>query len=232
MSSVLLEDYEYFQLFDPDLDDTTDDDSDLDDPVVRRLLSGRDGRAGQRGDCLRKCGCVCLDIDDISFVSWLPDIKFHRVKQHLNITHMLAYFFSIEIRSKHVIIVVIAISICVLTIGLVLGLVDWKGFDNNLPEVEPPEQGISAETKPSPSKSVLGNYSRAAVATDGEPCAQIGVYVALSNFDFQAFIDCITSFITVMCCEEMARQLMQPSPLSFVTDSSTRIAWESGAASS
>lgn len=58
MSSVLLEDYEYFQLFDPDLDDTTDDDSDLDDPVVRRLLSGRDGRAGQRGDCLRKCGCV------------------------------------------------------------------------------------------------------------------------------------------------------------------------------
>ena len=58
MTSVLLEDYEYFQLFDPDLDDTTDDDSDFDDPVVRRLLSARDGRVSQRGDCLRKCGCV------------------------------------------------------------------------------------------------------------------------------------------------------------------------------
>ena len=69
MTSVLLEDYEYFQLFDPDLDDTTDDDSDFDDPVVRRLLSARDGRAAQRGDCLRKCGCVSRFVTDENFLT-------------------------------------------------------------------------------------------------------------------------------------------------------------------
>ena len=88
---------------------------------------------------------------------------------------MLANFFSIEIRRKHVIIVVIAISICVLTIGLVLGLVDWRGVENDSPEIKPAEQAIGEGTKPPPSTSVLGNYTRAAVATDGEPCAQIGV---------------------------------------------------------
>ena len=65
MSSVLLEDYEYFQLFDPDLDDTSDSDSDLDDPVVRRLLSGRNGAAGSRRDCLRKCGYVRVSLEGI-----------------------------------------------------------------------------------------------------------------------------------------------------------------------
>ena len=87
---------------------------------------------------------------------------------------MLANRFSIEARRKHVIIVVIAISICVLTIGLVLGLGTRKVAENNSPEIKP-EQGIGEETKPPPSVSVLGNYTRAAVATDGEPCAQIGV---------------------------------------------------------
>ena len=87
----------------------------------------------------------------------------------------LSNFCSIEIRRKHAIIVVIAISICVLTIGLVLGLVDWRGVKKSSPEVKPADTGIGAETKPPPSMSVLGNYTRAAVATDGEPCAKIGV---------------------------------------------------------
>lgn len=82
--------------------------------------------------------------------------------------------FSIEISRKHVIIMVTAVSICVLTIGLVLGLVDWRGIDNSVPEAKP-EHVVGAETKPPPSNTVLGNYTRAAVSTDGAPCAQIGV---------------------------------------------------------
>ena len=32
-----------------------------------------------------------------------------------------------------------------------------------------------AAAKPPPSSSVMGNYSSAAVAVDGEPCAQVGM---------------------------------------------------------
>ncbi len=64
-------DYEYFQLCDPD-DEDTDDDSDLDDPDVRRLLTTKPGRVGSSGGgggigrisrgrgCLRECGCVMM----------------------------------------------------------------------------------------------------------------------------------------------------------------------------
>ena len=90
-------------------------------------------------------------------------------------TKFFLSLFSIEISRKHVIIMVTAISICVLTIGLVLGLVDWRGMDNSVPEEAKPEHAVHEETKPPPSNSVLGNYTRAAVSTDGEPCAQIGV---------------------------------------------------------
>ena len=121
---------------------------------------------------------VCVPTEMITlFFSRLSDLKFQCLTQ-LPIwidMLMLANFFSIEIRRKHVIIVVIAISICVLTIGLVLGLVDWRGVENDSPEIKPAEQAIGEGTKPPPSISVLGNYTRAAVATDGEPCAQIGV---------------------------------------------------------
>jgi hypothetical protein len=54
-SAPYREDYEYFQLYNPDEDNSDDDDSDLDDPDVRRLLAERNG---QQGSCGRRRGCV------------------------------------------------------------------------------------------------------------------------------------------------------------------------------
>ena len=39
----------------------------------------------------------------------------------------------------------------------------------------PRRRSRPAMVKPQPSESAMGNYSRAAVAVDGEPCAQVGM---------------------------------------------------------
>ena len=65
--------------------------------------------------------------------------------------------------SRHISAIALAIAVCVIALGVIAGMVYWKVF---LVEDEKPSH--QRETK-------LGNYSEAAIATDAEPCAKIGV---------------------------------------------------------
>ena len=78
------------------------------------------------------------------------------------------------------------IFVILVTIGIALGFGLAKDKDNDeliplvLPSVRDPASSSSSKTtadpyqRPPPSNTILGNFSRAAVAIDGAPCAKIG----------------------------------------------------------
>ena len=110
-----------------------------------------------------------------------------RLKQFNDSLSSLTCLYRFECRRSHVFILLSTLAIIALILGLGLGLTYRNNkssqtlINDDIPENNTPtsrsDDRITSEP-PQKHSSKMGIYARAAVASDGKPCAKIGVYVS------------------------------------------------------